>query len=215
MFGDSENYSEYIQENDSSFFNYFNKLVGEANTQDKLYALNEKLYRSFSEYLSSITNKQIMYATDENDIVGGENLADISLLFNQFMSVYTQLYKQDSHVSYNSELTDALVLLYSCCSDVLSTFDTDVIELVGKILSDKFSTYGVYDYLELLHYIIDTVSSEDSFDLILDYKQISELLRFVNYEYLELMYKKCKDLLHVNRNDDLSLTYELISDTIN
>ena len=214
LFGDVESYSEYLRTNDNSFFNHFYKMLGEADTKSKLIALNTQLYEAFLNYLKTATDNAVIYAVDEDDIVGGENLADISLLFNQFMSIYTQLYKQDSHVLYDNQLEDTLALLYSNCADVFKTTDIDIFELVGKTLSDKFASYGIHDYLELLHYIKDTISSSDNFELILSVVEYSELRKFVNFEYLEFIYKIIEDKKKSIDTSDLSLSYELISDKI-
>lgn len=214
LFGNAQSYSEYLMANDNSFFNHFYKMLGEADTKSKLINLNDKLYEAFSNYLKTATDNVAIYAVDEDDIVGGENLADISLLFNQFMSVYTQLYKQDSHVLYDNRLEDTLALLYATSADVFKTTDVDIFELVGKTLSDKFASYGIHDYLELLHFIKDTISSSDNFELILDVVEHTELRKFVNFEYLEFIYKLNKDIRKTIGTSDLSLSYELISDKI-
>lgn len=212
MFGNIDSYSEYIKTNDNSFFNHFYKVLGEANTKAKLIELNETLYEAFLNYLKEATDNAVIYAIDEDDIIGGENLADISLLFNQFMSVYTQLYKQDSHVLYDSKLEDTFVLLYSTCADVFKSLDVDIFELVGKTLSDKFASYGIHDYLELLHFIKDTIATSDNFELILDAVEYSEVRKFVYSEFFEFIYKLKQDIRKTAVNTDLSLSYELISD---
>lgn len=212
LFGNATSYSSFIKQDSPNFYENFVVLLGSAKTKSDLRNLSTKLHEAFSNYLSKISNGELIYAITEDDVVGGEDLTDISMLFNQFMSVYTQLYKQDSHVSYDDKIENSLVLLYATCLDIFKTTDRDLLELSGKKLSDVFKTVGLSDVLELLYFVTDTISTKDTFDLILEDELISEILKFVRMEYPELVYEKIQDIYKTKNVDNLSLSYELISD---
>ena len=215
LFGSSTSYSGFMKQDSPNFYENFTILLGSAKTKSDLRDLFSDLHTSFSNYLSDISNGELLYATTEDDVVGGEDLTDISMLFNQFMSVYTQLYKQDSHVSYDDKIENSMVLLYATCLDVFKTTDRDLLELSGKKMKDIFKTTGISDVLELLYYVTDTISTKDELELELEDELVREILKFVKMEYPELVYEKMKDIFKTKNTDDLSLSYELISDKLN
>lgn len=215
LFGNAKNYSEYIKENSKSFYNTFKVELDTANSMSKLKILNDNLYKVFLNYLMSISNNEIIYATSEDDVVGGENLIDVATLFNQFMSVYTQLFKQDYHVSYDDALDHTLALLYSKCTDVFKSEDKDVLQLVEQKVIDILKTVGLYDYLELLYYKIkDVLNVKQDVEIVLEDEIVSEIFKYVRSEYFILDYIKILDAIKSKDSMSLSLIDEIIEDKI-
>ena len=215
LFGNSENYSDYIKNNSKSFYNSFKIELDSANTTSKMKDLNTRLYKTFSNYLSSISNNELIYATSEDDVVGGENLSDVAALFNQFMSVYTQLFKQDYHVSYDDSTEHVLALLYAKCIDIFKSEDKDILQLVEQKVIDILKTTGLYDYLELLYYKIkDVLNVKQDIEIVLEDVIVSEVFKYVRSEYLILDFIKVLDAIKSEDSISLSLIDEIIDDKI-
>lgn len=131
------------------------------------------------------------------------------------MSVYTQLFKQDYHVSYDDSTEHVLALLYAKCTDVFKSEDKDVLQLVEQKVIDILKTTGLYDYLELLYYKIkDVLNVKQDIEIVLEDVIVSEVFKYVRSEYLILDFIKVLDAIKSEDSISLSLIDEIIDDKI-
>jgi hypothetical protein len=184
-------YSECIKESDGDFWKYLEPILTNREPGYKIALKNEsiEIQEAYRDYIKEISQGQIILAVDEKKIAGGENIHEIGLLVTEFMSYYTQLYKQNFSVGNDDPNNTTLFLLYSKVAEQIITESTDKLFLDEKIISDRMTSTGVMACLELLHYIIDRSKSENSIELILNIEQISHLMKFISIENPELIYK--------------------------
>lgn len=166
MFGGARNYSEYILNNSQEMYDYLDGKIAAATSPNDLRSLEEKFHKTFADYIKTLSENNAEIYTNEADVAGGEDLSQISILFRQFVSLYTQLYKSTYNISYDNAADNSLELLHSIVKDV-KTFDgSEILELVDRIVADR-TTMNSEDYLVLEEYVIDRV-------------------KLIYYEYLEL-----------------------------
>jgi hypothetical protein len=198
----------YIKNFDPEFWKYIEPFIDDntIGTRKALIDLATTLKTSFSNYVSSMTSGEVKVLVDEDDIVGGENLSDIGTLFNEFMSSYTQMFKQDFHVGFNDPTNNSLWLLYTKVMESFITKDSSYLNLVQTMLNDTLYSKATAGNLELLYYTTDTLKSEQFFDLVLAFKQIHEILKFSRREFINLDETEYRDTL-ISRNSG-SLVFE-------
>lgn len=193
LFSGYVSYSSYIKNNDPEFYEFIEPYITDPTigTTEALTSLCEDLKNAYNEYIYDKSGVQ--GSTDEEDIAGGENLEEIGILFNEFMSCFTQIFKQDFHVGYDDPSNNSLILLYSHINEVYRSEDTDLLELLQSVVTDTLYDKGTICYLELLYYGTDTTKQEIYFDLFLDYSKIKDIFKLLFYEGIELNHKFIKD----------------------
>jgi hypothetical protein len=201
-------YSECIKDRDGDFWKYLEPIITNREP-GYLKALKEEctaIQETYRDYIKNLSQGQIILAVDEKEIAGGERIEEVGLLFNEFMSYYTQLYKQNFSVGHDDPNNNALFLLYSKVSEKIMTESTENLILAFDIIKDKITSYGDMAYLELLHYIIDRLKTEDRLDLVLEMDQISQLLKSVHIEQPSFSYIRVSEKQKSDQSLDLSLT---------
>jgi hypothetical protein len=207
LFQGYTNYSEYIEAKDPDFWSYLEPIITdrEIGYRPKLRTLLAELQETYTDYVSSISQGQIVLAVDETSIAGGENIAEIALLFNEFMSYYTQLLKYDFKVGYDDPNNNSLHLLYAKVFERMITHDTEILALAESIISDRGISSGLISNLELVHYLIDISKSEDSIELTFVYEKIKDIMKTVYPEHLGFDYIKFGEKSIVHSGEQLSL----------
>jgi hypothetical protein len=207
LFQGYTNYSEYIEAKDPDFWNYIEPIITdrEIGYKTTLKTLLTELQETYTDYMSSVTQGQLVLAVDERGIAGGENIAEIALLFNEFMSYYTQLLKYDFKVGYDDPNNNSLHLLYAKIFEKMISEDNEILSLVEDIISDRGKSFGFISNLELAHYLIDISKSEDNIELILTYEKIKDLIKNVYAEHPVFEYIKCGEKSILPTTEQLSL----------
>lgn len=219
LFKGSQNYSEYILSVSQDFYDYLDSKISAATTPIELVGLEKMLYTAYSDYIKNISNNYANIYTNESDIAGGEDLTQISLLFKQFVSLYTQLYKSSYNISYDDAGENSLILLYSTVRSSFTSKAYDILELAYNTIKDVTYAKG-YDYLILEEFIIDKIKTKIYEYLSLDAgvydgegefipdMPFKQLYKDIDREYLDLEYKKHKDDIKFLYNDSISLIIE-------
>lgn len=156
LFEGAQNYSEYILNNSKEMYDYLDGKLAAANTREDLAALEEKFHTAFADYIKTLSQGNAEIYTNESDIAGGEDLTQISLLFRQFVSLYTQLYKSTYNISYDNAADNSLELLHSIVKDCKTSSTNEFVELVAKVVGD-LTTKNDTDWLVLEEYVTDKV----------------------------------------------------------
>jgi hypothetical protein len=201
-------YSECIKNSDGDFWKYLEPIITNREPGYKI-ALREEciaIQEAYRDYIIGVSQGQIILAVDEKSIAGGENIEEIGILFNEFMSYYTQLYKQNFSVGHDDPNENSLFLLYTKVSEKMLTEASTELSLYEKIVSDRIKTEGVMANLELLHYLIDRSKYEDFLELILSMEQIRNYIKSVEIEGLSFEYKKVGE--HQINNESFALSLD-------
>ena len=96
------------------------------------------------------------------------------------------------------------------CESFVSS-ETEIIELIDRIVQDCSLSKDVLGYLWLDHYIYDTTKTENFEDLFLDYEFRRMETRNKEYTFLEFMYDRHKDIVQNKLKTNLILEDTIIS----
>lgn len=210
MFNGASNYSEYIKSVSTEMYEHIDGLLSSITELSDLIDLEKKLHEAYGDYIEDLSEGNAKVYSSEADVAGGEDLTDITKLFEQFVSLYTQLLKSSYNVSYDNESSNSLILLYSAVRQTLNSKEYDMLELVDQIYRDKLVT-NAEDFLELTEFIISKLNEK-------------------HYEYMDLLtgyYKKgtttysdddfvtdepYKDILSTISRDYFDLRGEIVHD---
>ena len=212
LFKGATNYSEYIASVSNEMYDHVENLLNAAKTPSDFKELCDKFYESYSSYIREISKNNASIILNDIDVAGGEDIGALEVLFNQFISIYTQLYKSDYHITYDNENENSLVLLYDNIRSSLKDNAYTILELVGRTIKDHTSVKTVEDYLILEEFITDNVRVVYEDSLILE----DEFFKCVYYaiydEFLELSDINYKDVYKTKNNESLGLSYECLGD---
>ena len=75
---------------------------------------------------------------------------------------------------------------------------------------DKIKAFVDEDYLELIHKITDNISDEKYEDLSLDYVFVSDFMKEIFREYIEMYYIKQRDIIKSKPSCKLVLEHEIV-----
>lgn len=235
LFEGAKNYSEYIKSVSEEFYEYLDEAIDSCENDSALRALMTKLYTAYKEYIEEVSeNNATIYASD-SDIAGGEDLDQVTKLFEQFVSLYTQLYSSSYSITYDNENENSLILLYSTVKQKLTNGAVDFLELVD--FQHRSTLYTNYeDWLILVYYFTAKLRSKyyETLDLGVGYYKLNgkiDLYGRPEYDFieddhihdifitrlgqfLELEMVKHKDEKHILNNETMSLTYDIVGDII-
>lgn len=235
LFKGSKNYSEYIKSVSEEFYEYIDEAIESCETNNELRSLMTKLYTAYKEYIEDVSEKNATIYTDEADIAGGEDLDQVTKLFEQFVSLYTQLYSSSYSITYDNENENSLILLYSTVKQKLTNGVVDFLELVD--LQHRSKLYNNYDdWLVLVYYFTAKLRSRyyETLDLSVGYYKftgnydvfdrpeydfieddhIHDILMTKLNQFLEIEWIKYKEEKHKSSDEILSLTYDIVGDKI-
>lgn len=209
LFGGFDTYSSYIRAYDPEFYKYIES-ISSGIERDTLVSIIKALKDSFSGYIREKSNSTIDMIIDEEDAAGDQSLEDIGILLNQFMSCYDQLLSQEFHVGYDDPDENSLVLLYASFRDIFILSSSEFLELKDSVILDKIKAFVDEDYLELIHKITDNISDEKYEDLSLDYVFVSDFMKEIFREYIEMYYIKQRDIIKSKPSCKLVLEHEIV-----
>ena len=209
LFGGFDTYSSYIKAYDPEFYKYVES-ISSGIERDALVSIVKALKDSFSGYIREKSNSTIDMIIDEEDAAGDQSLEDIGILLNQFMSCYDQLLSQEFHVGYDDPDENSLVLLYASFRDIFILSSSEFLELKDSVILDKIKAFVDEDYLELIHKITDNISDEKYEDLSLDYVFVSDFMKEIFREYIEMYYIKQRDIIKSKPSCKLVLEHEIV-----
>lgn len=208
LYGSYENYSDYIKQDNENIYEHIENLITSCKTPSDLYSLNTTLYNAFAEYIKEKSNNQVQYVIDESDISGGEDLSEVGVLFEQFMSEFTMLYKQDYHVSYDNAEDNVLALLYTDIVDIFKDEFTDRLEMIQKIVKDVIKDVDESQILELLYFFKDYIYVDYEFDIELIYDLYRDIIKDGPKVYLDFLYDLHKDIVQTETTENFGFTFE-------
>ncbi|MGL4950039.1 MAG: hypothetical protein ACRC5M_06625 [Anaeroplasmataceae bacterium] len=145
MFDNRDRFDTVISENSPDFYNYLS-LSLDSGDYDVVFATYGRMLDAFKEYMLEVTNGVLILSTadsddDENSL---EYLNDLKLLFNEFLSIYTDLHKIEYSQTLSDEPYNRVRMFYHFNMQILYDY------FAGKaIMSDKISK-DQYDYTYLL-----------------------------------------------------------------
>lgn len=233
LFEGAKNYSEYIKGVSEEFYEYIDEAITSCETDSALRSLMTKLYTAYKEYIEDKSNSNATIYADDSDIAGGEDLDQVTKLFEQFVSLYTQLYSSSYSITYDNENENSLILLYSTVKQKLTNGVIDFLELVD--LQHRSKLYTNYeDWLILAYYFTAKLKSKyyetldisagyykltgnyDAFDRpeyeFIEDDHIHDVLITRINQFLELELVKYKEEQHKSLDETMSLTYDIVGD---
>lgn len=174
LFNNEKRFDTYIKRESKEFCNYLNLVLNSYPYAD-IFAVYVKLLETFRDFILDETENKLSLSTpnsDEDDS-SVDYLEDLKLLFNEFLSIYTELHK----IEYSQVLDDSpynrIKLLYY--------YDKDVIfnDFESKVrLSDKLSNETM-EYKEVLDLLADNqlTSKNSRINAIKDYMTNFETIK--------------------------------------
>jgi hypothetical protein len=207
LFDGFTSYSEYIKTYDPKYWKYLEPIITNMDIGYKVVIKDTyyKVQEAYKNYIFDKTNGQIILATDEKNIAGGENIEDIALLFSEFMSYYTQIYRQNFNIGYDDQVDNTLASLYFKLFEHIITTSHEGLELIEKIISDKKYDSGLMANLELLHYTIEIGINQDLVNIELVYEKLKDMFKCEANTFNSLIYKKFADSTSSFSNHNIGL----------
>jgi hypothetical protein len=192
LFGGYTTYSEYIKHYDPIYWKYIepfltNREIGYKGILKELFVKVQGAYR---DYIISKTQGEIVLAIDEQEIAGGENIEEIATLFNEFMSYYTQIYRQNFNIGHDDPVNNSLTLLYAKIFENIITNNEEGLVLTEKAIEDRMYGSEIFGNLELLHYTVEMAINTDIVNLELIHEIIKDTFRTVTNDHAALGYIK-------------------------
>jgi hypothetical protein len=186
MFDDMSRFDYFIRENSREFYNYIN--ISLNNTDEEVaYTLYIRLLEAFRDYMLEATENKISLPTPNSDEEDSsvEYLNDLKLLFNEFLSIYTELHKIEFSQVIDDSPYNRLKILYQYDKDIIFNSFNDKVPYIGELNKiTKKNVNGVLKENKPIGYgniVGDAVFYKYAFDLMKTQKlesrnsQISEL----------------------------------------
>lgn len=212
MFGGYENYSEFIRSESPDMYRRLAALDDEADSVEKKNRLQNRFFVLFRDYLYAKSEKNTTIMNSEGDLSAGDDLTNLSVLLNQFMSALDQLYKEDYHLVYDDELNNAIELEFAESNRVFFSSGELFIELVEKLISDAMF-FKREAAIELIYKYLSTTYVRDEFDIELDFEKIADFSYKLFNWYIDLFEETTSAELHSKSEYELGLEYEVVGDT--
>jgi hypothetical protein len=192
LFDGYTTYSEYIRHYDPVYWKYIepyltNREIGYKGILKELFVKVQEAYR---DYIVGKTQGEIVLAIDEQEIAGGENIEEIATLFNEFMSYYTQIYRQNFNIGHDDPVDNSLVLLYAKIFENIITNNEEGLILVEKVIEDRMYGSGIFCNLELLHYTVEMAINTDIINLELIHEIIKDIAKSITSDHVAFDYVK-------------------------
>lgn len=148
MFNGVSRFDDFIKTDSREFYNYLN-LVLNSYSYENIFAVYVKMLEVFRDFMLNQTENMLSLSTpnadeDDNSV---DYLNDLKILFNEFLSIYTELHK----IEYSQVLDDSpynrIKLLYYYDKDVVFNDFESVVRV-----SDKLHNEDMYycDTLDML-----------------------------------------------------------------
>jgi hypothetical protein len=201
-------YSEYIKHYDVLFWKYIEPFITnrEPGYKTALKELYVKIQEAYRDYIMGVTQGQIILAVDEKNLGGGENIEEVGILFNEFMSYYTQILRQDFTVKQDNPGSNSLFFLYTKVFENIITEETDGAFLLEKLILDRMYSSGKLDDIELFHYLIEYARNYDNIELELLHEQFMYIDRSLISRFTELIYERYREISTTLQSNEIGLT---------
>ena len=134
MFDGYEKFNLMLKENARDFYNFIMITIN-TGEYEGVYNLYIRLLELFREYMLDATENKISLATpnsDENDN-SVDYLNDLKILFNEFLSVYTELHKIEFSQIIDDSPYNRIKILYQYDKDVIFNTFNDKVPKIGTL----------------------------------------------------------------------------------
>ena len=134
MFDDQERFDTFIKEKSKEFYNYINLSIN-SGEYEVVYSLYTRLLERFRDYMINATENKISLPTPNSDEEDSslEYLNDLKLLFNEFLSIYTELHKIEFSQVIDDSPYNRIKLLYQYDKDVIFNDFHDKAPILGTL----------------------------------------------------------------------------------
>lgn len=134
MFDNIERFDYFIRDNSREFYNYINISMNNRN-EEVIYSLYIRLLEAFRDYMLDATENKISLPTPNSDEEDSsvEYLNDLKLLFNEFLSIYTELHKIEFSQVIDDSPYNRLKLLYQYDKDIVFNTFNDKVPHIGDL----------------------------------------------------------------------------------
>jgi hypothetical protein len=151
MFEGATTYSSYMETISPPLVEWIKDEIRQGDDSKSLNVLNE-LLTSFSIYIAKKTNDIVVLPTGEEQNETLSYLNDLTILFNEFMSIYNQLYKVEFTQEVNDVPFNKLLLMYEVVADSIDDSYSDNMRLRLDKLSDLYIHTVGPEYLNNFQY---------------------------------------------------------------
>ena len=134
MFDDQERFDTFIKEKSKEFYNYINITINNGD-YEAIYSLYTRLLERFRDYMIDATENKISLPTPNSDEEDSslEYLNDLKILFNEFLSIYTELHKIEFSQYIDDSPYNRIKLLYQYDKDIIFNDFRDKIPTIGTL----------------------------------------------------------------------------------
>ena len=134
MFDDQERFDTFIKEKSKEFYNYINITINNGD-YEAIYSLYTRLLERFRDYMIDATENKISLPTPNSDEEDSslEYLNDLKLLFNEFLSIYTELHKIEFSQYIDDSPYNRIKILYQYDKDIIFNDFRDKIPTIGTL----------------------------------------------------------------------------------
>ena len=134
MFDDQERFDTFIKDKSKEFYNYINLSINSGD-YEVIYSLYMRLLERFRDYMLVATENKISLATPNSDEEDSslDYLNDLKLLFNEFLSIYTELHKIEFSQVIDDSPYNRIKILYQYDKDVIFNNFNDKVPSIGTL----------------------------------------------------------------------------------
>lgn len=151
MFDNETRFDDFLKKNSSDFYNYLIIPMENGNI-DTIFNTYASMLDAFRVYILSITDNVLSLpnADTDNESSGSLSyLTDLTILFNEFLSIYTELHKIEYSQVYDDSPYNRIRLLYNFDKEVLEDSLNDKVQLVDdRITKSIFEDEVVWEMMK-------------------------------------------------------------------
>ena len=193
LFDGYERFSEFLNANCYEFSVYVNKqLSGSDFTYDYASILLNRATVLFRDYISGKTDEILELSTFDSSESSSDTVSymkDLTLLFNEFLSIYTELHKIEYSQSISDYPYNKIKLLYYFTKEIIEEEYRDKLFIDMRQRSSYFFNRQVANFIKFVSYITDTI--EDTY-----------------FDYIKLFYECIFDEVTISYNQSLNLNID-------
>ncbi len=219
LYNDYNDYIEFINEEGNPLYKYLeeNELINYTDkpTQLKIKEHMNFLTKQFNTYLNTFLVNNI-FSSDENNTVDDVYIRDMTLLFNEFLSILSSLYQFEYNISMSNPMFNILRIRYFTSDIMFSIKNNDSFEIIYDNLLKRINMdldmeelKTLYDFNYVLKLFID-----EGISLKIKHETLTELITNIVFDNIILnpilskftMNSKIYDNLKLIDNLDIFLT---------
>ena len=161
LFNGYDRFSNFIKDNNLEYGKYLELIIKNENYDiEKAYSLLIPVLDTFKRYIGNITQNKLELKTtssDQNSSVSYLN--DLNILFNEFLSIYTELHKLEYSQSLSDYPFNKIKLLYHQATALIEDTQHEKLNMIStELRSEKVDSYE--GKLPYMYYEIDDVLIE-------------------------------------------------------